>query len=85
MKSFVILLSDSEDDNRQIKKTLVAAKLLSENGISYEIVKLEGKTRIGKIFSNYLLSDWTSYYLALNRKVDPTETEMIEKFKKMER
>lgn len=83
--SFVILLSDSEDDNRQQKKTSVTAKILEENGIPYQLIKLEGKTRLEKIFNDYILSDWVSFYLAKNRGVEPTETEMIEKFKKLEK
>lgn len=85
IKSFVIMLSDSEDDNRQQKKISVTAKILEEKGIPYQIIKLEGKTRLEKIFNDYILSDWVSFHLAKSRGVEPTETEMIEKFKKMEK
>ncbi len=83
--TLVILLSDSEDDRRLENKILVAAKLLEEKRVPHQIVKLEGKTRLEKIFNDYILSDWTNFYLAKNRGVEPTETEMIEKFKEMEK
>jgi hypothetical protein len=35
-----------------------------------------------KIFSNILLADWTSYYLALENGVDPIPVKIVEEFKK---
>ena len=36
-----------------------------------------------KIFSNLLLADWVSYFLALKYKVDPEQVPMVEEFKKL--
>src|SRR3989344_1305653 len=60
-------------------------KFFKEKGIPYETAELEGKTRLERIFNNYVLSDWTNFYLAKSRHVLPEETEMIERFKEMER
>lgn len=84
-KFFVIFLKDDKEDQRQQKKISVAAKLLDENGIPYQAAKFEGKTRLERIFNDFLLSDWASYHLAKNRGVEPTEAKMIEKFKEIER
>jgi glucose/mannose-6-phosphate isomerase len=81
---FVIFIKNEEDGPSQQKKILNAAKLLEENAVPYEIVELEGKNRLEKIFNDYSLSDWTSYYLAKNRGVDPIKNELIERFKKIE-
>lgn len=81
---FVVLLKDSEDGKRQQKKTETAEKIISEKNIPYETVELAGKTRLEKIFNDYILSDWTSYHLARLRGFDPTEAETIERFKEME-
>lgn len=35
-----------------------------------------------KIFSNLLLANWVSYYLALEYKTDPTPVKIVEEFKK---
>ena len=82
---FVILLKDDKDGKLQQKKISAAAKFFEEIGIPHEIIELEGKTRLERIFNDYMLSDWVSYYLAEARRVDPAEEEMIERFKKMER
>ena len=82
---FVILLKDGQDGEAQSKKLSTAAKLLDQRIIPYETIELEGKTRLEKIFNNFILSDWTSFYLAKNRGVEPTEAKIIEKFKEMEK
>ena len=35
-----------------------------------------------RIFNNVLLSDWVSYYLALEYKIDPTPVKFNDEFKK---
>lgn len=82
---FVILLKDEQDSKEQQKKISVAEKFFKEYGIPYETAELEGKTRLERVFNNYLLSDWASFYLAKSRHASPEETEMIEKFKEMEK
>lgn len=82
---FAILLKDDKDGDLQQNKISAAVKFFEEIGIPFETIELKGKTRLEKIFNDYLLSDWTSYYLARNRSVEPAEAEMIEKFKKMEK
>jgi len=41
-----------------------------------------GKNLFAKIFSNILLADWTSYYAAINQKIDPTPVRLVEEFKR---
>ncbi|MEK7579917.1 MAG: SIS domain-containing protein [Patescibacteria group bacterium] len=81
---FAILLKDEKDNKFQQNKIATAEKFFENNGIPYETVELIGKTRIEKIFNDYILSDWASLYLAKNRRIDPFESEMIKKFKEME-
>jgi glucose/mannose-6-phosphate isomerase len=40
-------------------------------------------TMMLKFFEILLLGDWTSYYVAINNKIDPTPVEMVEEFKMM--
>ena len=82
---FPIILKDEKDGALRQKKILTAAKFFEENGIPYETAQLEGKTRLEKIFNDYVLSDWTSCYLAEARRIDPAENDLIEKFKELER
>lgn len=82
---FYILILKDDNDNSRIKKRMdVTAKLLKEKGLKVDIIKLpKDKNLLIKIFSNYILSQWTSYYLALEYKTDPSPVKTVEEFKKM--
>lgn len=79
----VLILKDDNDHPRIKKRMDVTAKLLKEKGLKVDIVKLpKDKNLLVKIFSNYILSQWTSYYLALEYKIDPSPVKIVEEFKK---
>ena len=89
----VLILKDENDHPRIQKRMDVTAKLLStqgqsasggkEKGLKVDIIKLPKiKNLLVKIFSNYILSQWTSYYLALEYETDPSPVKIQEEFKK---
>ena len=93
----IIMLKDQDDDPRNLKRYETTAKLLSEKGIDSEIIDMEGSDErsggdrlldkrgtdvFSKMFLSLNLADWTSYYLALDYKQDPTPVEMVESLKK---
>lgn len=80
-KYYIIILQDPEDHPRIIKRMKITQDLFSQKGIETEIIKMRGKTVLEKIFSTSVLADWTSYYLALANKQDPTPVDMVEDFK----
>ena len=80
---FIILLKDQDDDSRNLKRYETTAKLLSEKGIDSEIIEMEREDAFSKMFSSLNLADWTSYYLALEYKQDPTPVLMVESLKKI--
>ncbi len=82
---FHILILKDDNDHARIKRRMdVTAKLLKEKGLKVDIIKLlKDKNLLIKIFSNYILSQWTSYYLALEYEVDPSPVKTVEEFKKM--
>jgi glucose/mannose-6-phosphate isomerase len=80
-KYFIIMLRDFEDDPRNIKRYDATAKLLNEKNIETEIIDMESNDVFYKMFSSITIADWTSYYLALEYKQDPTPVEMVEKLK----
>ncbi len=78
-----ILLSDSED-HPQIKKRLeIFSKLYTEKGFSVEKINLTGEGRFNRLFSNLILADWASYYLAKQNGSDPEQIPLVEEFKKL--
>lgn len=79
----VIILRDKKLDHpRILKRMTLTAKLLKERGIKVGIIDIQGVNILTKIFSNYILSQWVSYYLALEYGTDPAPVKMVEEFKK---
>ena len=78
-----IILQDSSDHPRNVKRMALTANLIKKSGAKVEIINIKEGSPLFKIFSSLLLGDWVSYYLALQYKVDPTPVAMVEEFKKM--
>ncbi|MBI2626825.1 MAG: SIS domain-containing protein [Parcubacteria group bacterium] len=82
---YSILLSDPQENPKQIKKLDVAVKILSDLSINHQVITLEGDNVIQKIFTNYTLAIWTSYFMAINSKQDPSNNELLDRFKDLEK
>ena len=78
----LVILKDEEDHPKVKERMELTAKLLGEKGLRSNFVALQGKNKIEKIFNNLILSDWTSYYLALKFNIDPEPVKIVEDFKK---
>lgn len=84
-KFFVIVFKDQADDKRHKRDIDAAIAIFKEIGYNYKIVNLSGKTLLTKLFSNYVLGLWTSFYVSKTIGVDPAGTELIDKFKNMKK
>ena len=82
-KFFIIMLKDLDDNPKNLKRYEATSKLLNEKGIDSEILELEGENLFAKMFLSISLSDWTSYYLALEYGQNPTPVDMVEQLKKI--
>ena len=80
-KFHFIFLKDKNDDPRLQKRIETTAKLYEEKGLDVESVDLENGAW-QKILGSLLLSNWTSFYLAGERGVDPEDIAVLENFKK---
>jgi glucose/mannose-6-phosphate isomerase len=78
-----IFLKDADDDRRLIKRMNVMEKLYRDRGFKTEIILLQGKNEINKIFNALNLADWTAYYTAKMYGVEPEQVPMVEEFKKL--
>ena len=58
-------------------------KMLKDRGFKIEVIFLQGKTTLHKIFNVLVLADWTAYHTAKLYTVDPQEVPMVEEFKKL--
>lgn len=78
-----IIIKDKDEHARNLKRMELFSKLMIERGLEVDFVELPEGSNLFKIFSNLMLGDWASYYLALENKTDPTPVKIVEDFKKM--
>lgn len=78
-----IVLRDSDEDPRHLKRMDITAKLYQDRGLQVEIVELAADSVWEKIFAGTLLADWTAYHLAGIYGSEPEKVPMVEEFKKM--
>jgi len=79
---FVIILKDDEDYERIKKRMDITKTILKQKGVPVKEIMFTGTSSLNKIFSAIYIGDWTSYFLALQYKTDPTPVKMVEDFKK---
>lgn len=77
----VIILRDALDQTKIKKRMELTAKILRKRGIDVDFIDIIGKDILYKVFSNILLADWASYYLALEYKINPTPVKIVEELK----
>jgi len=82
-KFYVINLRDKKDHPRNLKRFKVTSQILKNYGVGATTVDMPEGDILYKIFATLQIGCWSSYYLALEYKIDPTPVEMVEKLKKM--
>ena len=80
-RPYVLILRDLADHPRIQKRMKLTADILRKKKVAVDFIEINGKDNLSKVFSTLLLSDWASYYLALNYKVDPSPVKTVEDFK----
>ena len=79
----VLIIKDKDDHPRITKRMELTGSMLKKKGIKVDFMETKNGSLMFRVFASLLLGDWTSYYLALNKKIDPTPVEMVENFKQM--
>lgn len=82
-KFFAIILNDNSDMAEFRESIEKLGSILEEKKYAHEIIELEGKNKLEKIFFNYLLAALTSYFLAEILNIDPNDLSAINKFKNL--
>ena len=80
-----VFLKDADDDPRLTKRMAVLERMFRDRGLPSEVVILQGKSRLQKLWNGLLLADWTAYHLARLYEVEPEQVPMVEEFKKLTR
>jgi glucose/mannose-6-phosphate isomerase len=77
-KNFSVIFIRDRKEPKEIRNRIEATKeLMLEKNVKVFEVWGSGKSRLAKMLSTICLGDFTSIYLALLRKVDPTPVETI--------
>ena len=61
----------------------ITTKIIGENGGTASIIECSGPTKAHRIARTIWLGDWTSYFSAQMRDVDPMRIEIVEGLKRM--
>ena len=76
-RTFVILLHSASLRPRSLLRYEATVKLLAKAGIAYEFAEARGESTLAKVMSLVLLGDYSSFYLAMLNRVDPTHIDAI--------
>lgn len=81
-KISVLILRDPKEHPRILKQMAITKEIIEKEGVQVEFIEILGKNMLEKIFSTVILGFWTSYWLALEYKIDPTPIKAIEELKR---
>jgi glucose/mannose-6-phosphate isomerase len=79
---FVCMLRSSSMHRRALVQYKAITNLLDERSFPHEIIDAKGETAIEQVLETALLGDFTSYYLAILNRTDPTSNPAIDFVKK---
>jgi glucose/mannose-6-phosphate isomerase len=80
-KIVVVLLRSAYLPKRIQLRYQLTCQLLEQAKVSYQIVDSEGVSPLSQVMSLVLFGDYTSYYLAILYKIDPSPVETIDYLK----
>jgi glucose/mannose-6-phosphate isomerase len=75
---WVVLLRDGQEMDRIAQRIEITKSLLQEKAAGITEVWAQGRSRLARLFSLLYMGDFTSYYLALLRGIDPSPVRMID-------
>jgi glucose/mannose-6-phosphate isomerase len=79
----VIMLKDTDDHPKILKRMDVVEKLYAQRGLPVTVLELEGGSHIEKLFRGLLIGDWTAVHTAQLYGLESEQVPMVEEFKKM--
>lgn len=80
---YVIILKDSDDHPKILKRMETVEKLYKDRNIPTDVYDMMGESRMEKIFTSLLIADWTAIKLAEIYGHESEQVPMVEEFKKM--
>jgi glucose/mannose-6-phosphate isomerase len=80
-RKFSAILIKDIHDNERIQKRMKICQEVMEERVDVEVIDTQGEWLLSRLFSAIYLGDFTSYYLAILNRVDPSPVEVIERLK----
>ncbi|RKX19981.1 MAG: bifunctional phosphoglucose/phosphomannose isomerase [Candidatus Zixiibacteriota bacterium] len=81
-ENMVVVILRDKDDNEQIARRMdIVLKIISEKNVEVIELYTQGDELLTRLFSLIQLADYTSFYMALLNKVDPTPIRVIDYLK----
>ncbi|MFP4117538.1 MAG: bifunctional phosphoglucose/phosphomannose isomerase [Candidatus Woesearchaeota archaeon] len=78
-----MVIFGSDSDHQRIKKRFdICKKLVKSKGVTVTQMNFAGNSLLKQMFTAIHMGDWTSYYMAVLKGVDPSPVEIIENLKK---
>lgn len=77
----VFMLRDKDDPPRVVQRMSIVQQMFVHD-VAVNIVDSIGSSWLERVFWTMYLGDWVSYYVALDRGIDPTPITMVETLKK---
>ncbi len=82
LKNLFLLIFQSSFDHPRVSIGFdILKEIFSKKNLDFKIIHAQGKTLLAQLFYLILLTDWTSFYLALLNGTDPFITPSISNFK----
>ncbi len=81
-EQFIAIFLRDAGESDEMKKRFDATKKIVSTKIETQEVYSKGHSLLARLFSLIYLGDFTSYYLALHKNIDPTPIPVIEHLKK---
>jgi len=74
----VVMLKDKEDHPRIQKRIQIVKDIIEKEKVKVIEIESRGENLLSRIFSLIQLGDFTSFYLAILNRIDPTPVEVID-------
>lgn len=81
--TYFLILVDKSDNPSNRKRIDTVHKIISEITPNIKLIESKEEMAILRIFDLIYLADWVSFYLGILNEQDPTEIELITRFKKI--
>jgi len=76
-----IILESDFDHEKNIRRIHATAEAGNKTGVTAEVVKARGATRLSQMFSSIHFGDYVSYYLGMLHETDPSDLSAVSVFK----